>query len=318
MGVSSMKGNGMDGNGMDGNGMDGNGRDTDAIRRRTVPTRFGDVAYLEAGTGPAALFIHGVFLSGDLWRAQLAGLADRRRCLAVDLLAHGASPCPTPGEMTMALQVDMIIAFLDALGLDTVDLVGNDSGGAIAQLVAVAVPERIRTLTLTNCDTHDNWPPEAFRPLYDMATEGALAGALGALAADPATARASLASGFENPEAVSDETVAAFFAPFAASARRAEAVQSFVAAMDNRVTVAVRDDLARFRAPTLIVWGTADEFFDVAWARWLAETIAGTVRCVELAGAKLFFPAERVDEFNAELRTLWADTGPGATGPEAS
>jgi pimeloyl-ACP methyl ester carboxylesterase len=77
--------------------------------------------------------------------------------------------------------------------------------------------------------------------------------------------------------------------------------------MDNRVTVAIRDDLARFDAPTLIVWGTADDFFDIAWARWLADTIPGTVRCVELPGAKLFFPAERADEFNAELRRFWTE-----------
>jgi len=118
------------------------------------------------------------------------------------------------------------------------------------------------------------------------------------------------ATGFENPDALSDETIAGFFGPFAASAARAEAVQSSVAGMDNSVTVAIRDDLARFPSPTLIVWGTADDFFDVAWARWLAATIPGTVRCVELPGAKLFVPAERPDAFNAELRELWSSPAP--------
>jgi pimeloyl-ACP methyl ester carboxylesterase len=74
--------------------------------------------------------------------------------------------------------------------------------------------------------------------------------------------------------------------------------------MDNAVTVAVRDELSRFEAPTWIVWGTGDEFFDVAWARWLSSTIAGTVDSVEREGAKLFFPAERWSEFNAALRRL--------------
>ena len=281
-------------------------------QRRTVPTPFGDIAYLDCGDGPAALFVHGVFLSADLWNHQLDGLADMRRCLAVDLLAHGASACPEPGRLTMSLQAQMIVAFLDALGLDSVDLVGNDSGGAIAQLVAVAAPTRIRSLTLTNCDVHDNWPPEPFRPIYDMATAGALAGALAALATDTAAARAALASGFENPDTLSDETIAGFFAPFAVPAV-AEAVQDYVATMDNAVTVAISDDLSRLDAPTLIVWGTADEFFDPSWAHWLAATIAGTVRCVELEGAKLFFPAERPQVFNAELRTLWTGTAP--TGP---
>ncbi len=276
--------------------------------RKTVATRFGVVAYREAGEGPAAVFVHGVFLSADLWGRQLEGLADIRRCLAVDLLAHGSSACPDE-PLTVTLQAEMIVAFLDALGLTSVDLIGNDSGGAIAQLVAVAAPERIRSLTLTNCDTHDNWPPEAFLPVHEMATQGILAAGLQALALDPVAARATLVSGFENVDVLSDETVAGFFAGFA-SAARAEAIQVYVAGMDNAVTVAIRDDLARLSVPTLIVWGTGDEFFDVGWARWLAATIPGTVGCVELEGAKLFFPAERWSEFNAELRRLWTRNVP--------
>jgi pimeloyl-ACP methyl ester carboxylesterase len=88
-------------------------------------------------------------------------------------------------------------------------------------------------------------------------------------------------------------------------------VQGYVARMDSSVTVAIRDDLAAFLHPTLIVWGTADEFFPVRWARWLAATIPGTVRCVEVQGAKLLFPTERPETLNEELRALW-----GADGPE--
>jgi pimeloyl-ACP methyl ester carboxylesterase len=255
------------------------------------------------------LFIHGVFLTADLWRHQLEGLADIRRCIAVDLLAHGGSSCGTDGELTMERQVGMILDLLDCLGLDAVDLVGNDTGGAIAQLVATRAPERVRTLTLTNCDTHDNWPPPAFAPIRDMARDGMLADALGALGSDPAAARSALASGLERPDDLSDDTVRGFFAPFAGPSARAEAIQGYVAGMDNAVTVAIRDDLARLLAPTLIVWGTADEFFDVTWADWLAETIPGTVRSVALEGAKLFFPIERPAELNRELRALWTNSG---------
>ncbi|MGA3147788.1 MAG: alpha/beta hydrolase [Acidimicrobiales bacterium] len=280
--------------------------------RRSAATRFGDIAFLEAGSGPAALFVHGVFLNADLWRYQLEDLADIRRCVAVDLVAHGESACGPGGALTMERQAEMILDLLDSLGLDAVDLVGNDSGGAIVQLVAARAPERVRTLTLTNCDTHDNWPPAAFAPIRDMARDGLLADALGALGGDPAAARSALSSGLEHPDDLPDDTVSGFFAPFDGSPARAEAVQGFVAGMDNGVTVAIRDDLARLLAPTLIVWGTADEFFDISWATWLAETIPGTVRCVTLEGAKLFFPIERPAELNRELRELW--TNSGATG----
>ncbi len=280
--------------------------------RETVATRFGEVAYRQAGEGPTALFVHGVFLNADLWRHQLEGLGDLRHCLAVDLLAHGGSARPGADELTIESQVEMVLEVLDRLAIERFDLVGNDSGGAIAQLVVARIPDRVRSLVLTNCDTHDNWPPEAFRPIFDLARAGGLAEVAQAMAADPPSARAALASGFENPDALSDETVSDFFAPFADPAG-AQAVQAYVASMDSAVTVAIRDDLARFEGRTLIVWGTADEFFDVRWAHWLADTIPGTVRCVELDGAKLFFPLER-PELTEVLREFWSETGPVAPG----
>ena len=75
----------------------------------------------------------------------------------------------------MTANAKMLEEFLDALKIDQVDLVGNDSGGGIAQIFAALYPERVRSLTLTDCDTHDNWPPEAFKPFLAMAAGGGLA-----------------------------------------------------------------------------------------------------------------------------------------------
>ena len=282
---------------------------TSTTRQQTSTTTFGDVAYLETGRGPVAVFIHGVFLNADLWRHQLSGLGDVRRCLAVDLLAHGDSPYSGDGELTMTNQADLVIEFLDSLGLDSVDLIGNDSGGAIAQLVVSRIPGRIRTLTLTNCDVDENCPPAAFAPIHELARQGELAAALMALASDPESARSSLASGLERPDDLSDEMIAGFLGPLASSVARATAIQGYVAGMDSDPMVAIRPDLATFDSPTLIVWGTGDEFFDIAWAHWLAATIPGTVTCIELEGAKLFFPLERPAELNQALRDLWTGAG---------
>ena len=95
-----------------------------------------------------------------------------------------------------------------------------------------------------------------------------------------------------------------FFAPFSDPARAA-AVQGYVAGMDNAVTVAIRDDLAKLTVPTQMVWGTGDEFFTLSWAQWLADTIPGAQRIVEVDGARLFFPMERPEELNRPLRELW-------------
>ena len=207
----------------------------------------------------------------------------------------------------MTEQAEMVLAFVDALGADEFDLVGNDTGGGIAQLVAAAAPGRISSLVLTNCDTHDNWPPPAFEPTRELARSGALAGGLAALAADPNSARAVLAVGFEDPDCLSDSLATGFFEPFRDPVR-AEIVSDCVVGMDPAVTVAIESRLAELSAPTLIVWGTGDDFFDVAWARWLERTIPGTRRRAEIEGAKLFFPLERGDEFNAELRAFWTTT----------
>ena len=104
-------------------------------------------------------------------------------------------------------------------------------------------------------------------PIVDLAREGGLADALRLLAVDPGAARASMATGFEHPDELPDELVTGFLGCYARSEAHAAAVQAYVAGMDNGVTVAIRDDLARFRSPTLIVWGTGDDFFDVSWSR---------------------------------------------------
>lgn len=277
---------------------------TNGMYPKVVPTSGGEMAYTETGEGPPALFVHGVFFNGGIWKHQLGSLGDLRRCVAVDLLAHGASACPDDGTLDVAMQARVLIEVLDELEMDTVDLVGNDSGGAVCQLVAATVPERIASLVLTNCDTHDNWPPEAFSIVVDLARQGALVDVLATL--DDQTARASLASGFEDPEFLTDDEVDGFFSPFKEDPRKAAALQDMVATMDHAVTVAIEPMLARLEAPTLVVWGTGDVFFDVAWAHWLVDTIPGARPLIEFDGAKLFFPMERADDFNRELRRFWS------------
>src|SRR5712675_3511119 len=122
-----------------------------AITTHHVATPSGRISYASAGSGPVALFVHGVVLNKHLWRHQLAELSDIRRCIAVDLLAHGDTEIAPDQDVSVTANAEMLREFLDALKIDQVDLVGNDSGGGIAQIFAARHPERVRTLTLTNC-----------------------------------------------------------------------------------------------------------------------------------------------------------------------
>src|SRR5215813_12307805 len=149
-----------------------------APTRRSVQTPSGRISYTEQGTGPVALFVHGVLLNGYLWRHQLEDLSDIRRCIAVDLLAHGDTEVTADQDVSVTANAKMLKEFLDALKIEAIDLVGNDSGGGIAQIFAALYSERVRSLTLTDCDTHDNWPPEAFKSFLAMAAAGGLRGTL--------------------------------------------------------------------------------------------------------------------------------------------
>lgn len=280
---------------------------TPAPIQRSVGTPSGLISYTEQGTGPVALFVHGVLLNGYLWRHQLADLSDIRRCIAVDLLAHGDTEIMPEQDVSVTANATMLKEFLDALKIDHVDLVGNDSGGGIAQIFAALYPECVRTLTLTDCDTHDNWPPEAFQPFLAMAAAGGLRRTLDSMLADKNTYRAPQALGpaYEHAEQVSDDTIDKYLCPFVRNDQRTRDLQRFLAAFDNKHTLVIETRLKTLTAPLLIVWGTDDVYFDVKWSHWLAENIPGTRRRVELKGARIFFPEERWEEFDEELRAHW-------------
>jgi pimeloyl-ACP methyl ester carboxylesterase len=282
------------------------GKDFFAARRK-VATPSGTISYVEQGSGPVALFVHGVLLNGYMWRHQLAQLGDIRRCIAVDLLAHGNTEISATQDVSVTANAHMLAQFLDALKIDQVDLIGNDSGGGVCQIFAALYPERIRTLALTNCDTHDNWPPEAFKPFIAMVGAGGLAGTLSAMLADKSIYRSpqALAAAYERPESVTDDTIETYLQPHTRTPQRTHDLERFVNAFDCRHTVAIEKQLKKVQAPTLIAWGTDDIYFDVKWSHWLEKAIPGTTRRVEFDSARIFFPEERPGEFNKELRAHW-------------
>jgi pimeloyl-ACP methyl ester carboxylesterase len=276
-------------------------------QRRSVHTASGQIHFTEQGAGPVALFVHGVLLNANLWRHQLAQLSDIRRCVAVDLLAHGATEIDPNQDVSVSANAQMLVEFLDALHIERVDLVGNDSGGGIAQIFAANHPERVRSLTLTNCDAQDNWPPDAFKPFLAMSAAGGLRGALEGMLADKSVYRSPQALGpaYEHPERVTDETIETYLRPLVRTEQRTRDFARFLAAFDPHHTIAIESKLKTLKAPTLIAWGTDDIYFDVKWSQWLANTIPGTRKRVEFSGARIFFPEERYLQFNTELRAHW-------------
>jgi pimeloyl-ACP methyl ester carboxylesterase len=271
---------------------------------RSIETLSGRISYAEAGSGPVALFVHGMLVNKHLWRHQLTQLSDIRRCIAVDLLAHGETEIEPNQDVSVTANANMLKEVLDALQIDRVDLIGNQSGGGIAQIFVALHPERARTLTLTNCDAHDNWPPAALGPFLGKAAAGGLGEALNEMLADKDIYRSPIGFGlaYERPDNVSDEDIEIYLRPLLRTEQRLRDFQRFLAAFDPVHTIAMEPRLKQLHVPTLIVWATDDVYFPVKWAYWLAETIPGAKPPVELPGARVFFPEERSELFNQLLR----------------
>jgi pimeloyl-ACP methyl ester carboxylesterase len=281
--------------------------------KKRITTRVGDIAYVEKGTGPVALFVHGVFLNGHLWRHVIDRVCDERRCIALDLLSHGDSPAKPGQDISFRGQADMLEAFCEALDLEDIDLVANDSGGAIAQIFAARHPHRLRSLTLTNCDVHDNYPPAAFRPTKDAAAAGAFSARRQDFLDNVAISRRDFALAYEAVEKISDATLATYLRPLFSSPERTRDLERWLTLSgDNSQTTEIAPLLRQLSIPTLIVWGTADPFFPLKWAYWLRGAIPGVRKVVELEGAKLFFPEERPDALAEPLREHWRAVAPVA------
>ncbi|MDB5977295.1 MAG: Pimeloyl-ACP methyl ester carboxylesterase [Nevskia sp.] len=275
-----------------------------AMTVHSIKTHSGHISYAEAGSGPVALFVHGVLMNKHLWRHQLAELSDIRRCIAPDLLAHGDTEISPDQEVSVTANAFMLREFLDALKIDQVDLIGNDSGGGIAQIFAALYPERVRSLILTNCDTHDNWPPEAFQPFVQMVREGGLKATLNAMLSDKSIYRSpgALGPAYEHPESVTDADIETYLRPFLRTEQRTKDLERFIVAFDNKHTVQIEHKLRELQAPTLIVWASDDIYFPLKWALWLQDAIPGAKQPVILAGARIFFPEERPELFSRYLR----------------
>jgi pimeloyl-ACP methyl ester carboxylesterase len=289
--------------------------------RRFADVSSGRIAYLDQGSGPAALFVHGVPLNGYHWRHVIKRVRHRRRCIAIDLMGLGYGEIAPAQDVSFAAQARMIAEVIDALGIETVDLVGNDSGGAIAQIFAATYPDRLSSLVLTNCDVHDGWPPPQVLPIMERARNGTLAAVFQPMLDRPDLARERYRRGesvplfrsYADPSVLTDEIIRLYLEPLLSSQQRIEAFGRYWLGFDNAQTVAIHAALKSLQVPTLIVWGLKDIFFDKKWAHWLKDTIPGAERVIEVPDGRLFFPEDRPDALTGPMLGFWDKVMGGAT-----
>jgi pimeloyl-ACP methyl ester carboxylesterase len=276
--------------------------------RKFADTRFGRIAYVERGTGRAAVFLHGLPLCGYEWRDVIEDLAPVRRCIALDLMGLGYTEVAPERDISFAEQARMIGAFLDALKIDAVDLVGNDTGGGIAQIFAATHPRRLRTLTLTNCEVHDLWPNDLLAGFYQGVDAGVVPDAMKQMLSDNRRARAELgALVYENADVFTPEVVEVYLAPIVASDARIAQFRRLSDWRTNRAAlIAAAPELRASSIPTQVIWGDGDVVFDTDRSlAWLRANLGGLQKTILCPRGKLFFPEEHPRLVSVSLREFW-------------
>ena len=276
--------------------------------RKFAETSSGRIAYVEQGTGPAALFLHGYPMNGFQWRAILDDLAADRRCVAPDLMGLGYSEIPAEQDLSFISQARMLDSFLDKLGIDAVDLVGSDSGGGIGQTFAVHYPDRIRSVTLLNCEVHDTWPNAMAKNFFELVKSRAIVQGFKMMLQDKSAAQEQLNGVYEDASsAATPEVVKIYFEPLVASDLRAE--QSCrVADLDtNRPQLlASAPQLRKLKTPAQAIWAEADTVFDMKPSLdWMRTNLGGLSRVITVPRAKLYFQEEHPRLVSTLLREFW-------------
>jgi pimeloyl-ACP methyl ester carboxylesterase len=259
----------------------------------------GTIHYRDGGEGPPVVFVHGLLVDGTLWRKVTPLLEGEARCIVPDLpLGSHRIAMNAGADITPAGVARLVGDFLAALDLEDITLVGNDTGGAISQLVALDHGERLGRLVLTNCDCFEVFPPKEFVPMVKAArVPGALYAALQPMRA-AAARRSPLAYGSLARE-IPDEVTGAWVQPLLDDADVRRDATAFLRAIDKATMLDAAARLPSLKIPSLVAWGQDDRFFVPELGRRLAATLPSS-RLEPIAGARTFV-SEDAPEALADL-----------------
>jgi pimeloyl-ACP methyl ester carboxylesterase len=232
----------------------------------------GTIRYREQGTGEPVVLVHGLLNNGLLWREVADALAKDFRVISPDWpLGSQELPMKEGTDLSPPGLAAIVAAFLEALDLRDVTLVGNDTGGAICQLVAVNHPGRLGRLVLTPCDAYDNFLPPMFRPLQLAArVPGAVWLIAQSLRPRPAR-RLPFAFGWLSKRPLPREVSDAFLAPALRDRRIRREVAAVLRGISPRHTEQAAQRFGEFDKPVLLAWAPEDRFFKLRYAERLAE-----------------------------------------------
>jgi pimeloyl-ACP methyl ester carboxylesterase len=252
----------------------------------------GTIRYRDEGDGPPVVFVHGALVNGRLWEPVVERLAGELRCIAPDLpLGSHMTAMRPDADLTPTGLASLIADLLAALDLQDVTLVGNDTGGALSQLVAARHPERLGRLVLTPCDAYENFLPPLFKPLQLLARAPLVFDAVLQGMRFKPLQRSPLAFGLlmrrPDPELMDGWVRAAL----ASRPARRDAMK-VLRGISKRQTLAAAERLRGLGKPVLLAWAPEDRAFKLRYAERLAAEIPGA-RLERIEDSLTFVPVDQ-------------------------
>ena len=244
------------------------------------------------GEGPPIVFVHGALVNANLWRKVVPRLDGFTR-VTLDLpLGSHLEPMPKGADLRPAALAGLVADAVEVLGLTDVTVVGNDTGGALTQLMAVRRPERMGAFVLTSCDAFENFPPRLFRiALAPARVPGLIPIAFGGLRMR-ALRRLPIAYGWLTTEPIERRAEDTYVLPVLTRREIRRDVRALLNGLDPAETLDAAAKLTAWDKPALIAWSREDRFFPPEHGERLAKLIPGA-RLEWIEGARTFSPEDR-------------------------
>lgn len=250
------------------------------FQRKQRVVELGDsfVSYVDEGSGPPVVLLHGMPSWGYVWSSVLPALASRFRILIPDFAGFGYSDKRDSFDRSLTSQEAMIERWMDAIGLQRAAFVGHDIGGGVALRLATLHPSRVDRLSLINSICYDSWPGGLMLPLSHPESHRRLSSRRLMM-----LLKRGLRKGFSSPN---DEHLGGLLAPYATEIGKLSLIRNAVA-LNTNLTAEISRLLHQLRVPSLVVCGEDDPFQLMKYGSRLASDIPGA-QLVRLQKARHF------------------------------
>ena len=288
--------------------------------RRAASIPAGTIQYREGGGGPPIVFVHGVGVNGDLWRNVAPPLTDEWRCIVPDLpFGSHSRPLRSDADLSLPGMARVVADFIEALDLEDVAVVANDTGGAVAQWLVGHDPERVGALVLTSCDAFEKFPPTPQRYLEVAARSGPLMWFVAWSVRFKLVQRLPTAYGWATRSPIEPTIMRSYTDPVRTNPGVRRDLVRLLRAVDTRYTYEAAEALRGFDRPALVAWAAEDKLFPLEHGRRLANLLP-RASFVTVTESRTFIPEDQPQRLASLVRAFLADRlspspPPGAVPP---